>query len=277
MRGRRRRGSTGCSPPEITRHHPDRHREGLLTAAPARRAGPAAPGVAADLARRAATPDLGHGVGRLAAGLPPGSGPAARRSPSCPATTPPATAPCWPAGARLRRRRCLAATATRARLDRRLVGFPATSSTGSSRPRRDADRDAAPRGARCARRGGGGRGAVPPVGARGRLRRRAAAVGARRRARRPDVAPYQVMKLRLLNGSHSVLAYLGRGRGLHDRRRRAGDPVGRAAGARVRRRGRPDPAAAGLDAAARTSTTWSPGSATPPCITGCARSAPTVR
>ena len=28
----------------------------------------------------------------------------------------------------------------------------------------------------------------------------------------PDVAPYQLMKLRLLNGSHSALAYLGAGR-----------------------------------------------------------------
>ena len=34
-----------------------------------------------------------------------------------------------------------------------------------------------------------------------------------------DVAPYELMKLRLLNGSHSTLAYLGYLAGLRDRRR----------------------------------------------------------
>ena len=50
---------------------------------------------------------------------------------------------------------------------------------------------------------------VQPVGDRGRLRRPPAGVGAGRGADDGDVAPYERIKLRMLNGSHSMLAYLG--------------------------------------------------------------------
>ncbi len=210
----------------------------------------------------------------------PGSAPAARRSTSCPATTPPATAPRWPgwcaefvAGVGLARPR------RGARLARDVGRRSRTrSSTGSSRPPPTADRDAAAAAL-------GVRDEMAVVGEpyrqwvlRGRLRRGPAALGARRRARRPgrralpadEAAPAQ--RLALGDG-------LPRGgRGLHDRRRRAGDRVGRAVGPRrsAPRSRRPCPTPGSTPASA-TSTTWSPGSATRPCTTCCARSGPTGR
>ena len=69
-------------------------------------------------------------------------------------------------------------------------------------------------GARLAGRDGRRRRALPPVGAAGRLRRGPPAVGLDGALVVPDVAPYQLMKLRLLNGSHSAMAYLGAAAGL---------------------------------------------------------------
>ena len=74
------------------------------------------------------------------------------------------------------------------------------------------DEDRAALAERVRRRGrlAGGLRAVHPVGARGRASRPAG-----RRSRRsacswsPDVEPYELMKLRLLNASHQALCYLG--------------------------------------------------------------------
>ena len=91
-----------------------------------------------------------------------------------------------------------------------------------------------------------------------------------------DVAPYQLMKLRLLNGSHSALAYLGAAAGCRTVAEVMatgwGERLVRSLGSRGQRRpcrgwGRTPPS---------TSTTWSTGSATPRCSTSCGRSARTV-
>ena len=94
----------------------------------------------------------------------------------------------------------------------------------------------------------------------------------------PDVAPYQLMKLRLLNGSHSAMAYLGAAAGCATvadvLATEWGEPLVRAFGAEVAPTLPRRPAGSTPSA---TSTTWSPGSATPPCSTCCARSARTDR
>jgi len=84
----------------------------------------------------------------------------------------------------------------------------------------------------CATRSGARR-AVQHVGHRGRVRRRPAGLGARRCPVRRRRRPYELLKLRLLNGTHSMIAYLG---ALAARRpfrgdRPAGHPRGGNAGA----------------------------------------------
>ena len=206
----------------------------------------AAPGVAADLA---ATADADAGTwSRSSAGWPRrsrrASGPAGRRSTSCPATTPPRNgaalagvvrgfveASAWPDRRRRRSTGWAPRSASRTR-----------SSTASSRP--PPPRTATPRRrARPARRDG--RSSASRTGSgccrtpSSRPARRGSSTG---RWSSRTSRPYQLMKLRLLNGSHSAHGLPRGGRGLPDGRRGAGDRVGRAAGAQLRRRGRADPA-----------------------------------
>ena len=104
----------------------------------------------------------------------------------------------------------------------------------------------------------------PPLGARRRAVRR------RRRAVPADEAA-AAQRLPLGHG-------LPRGgRGLPTVADVLATGLGRAAGAGARRRGRADPADGRARRRPRTSTTWSTGSATPPCTTCCARSARTDR
>ena len=246
---------------------------GLDTGGPRCRRGPRRDG-----GRRARRP--GHGrrqAGRLARRPVPGR--RQRRSTSCPATTWPPTAP-RSAGVV---RGFVEARRGRTGGDARLAGHRRSasrppSSTASCPATTAEDRDAVAAAL-------GLRDEMPVVGEPYRqwvledsfVAAAAAAGSSTARWSSPDVAPYQLMKLRLLNGSHSAMAYLGAAAGCRDGRRRAGDRVGRAAGARPRRGGRADPARRRARTPPRTSTTWSNGSATPRCSTCCGRSARTDR
>ena len=206
---------------------------------------PRRPGSPPTCAATAAT-DAGPGHGRRPARprrSPPGSGPAAPRSTSSPATTSPPTAPHWPAWCGSSSRRRPGPTGTRSSTGWRPRSASRTrSSTASSRPPPPRTATPPPRRSACATR-------WPVVGEPYRqwvlqdafvaARPR---VGARRRAGRPgrravpadEAAPAQ--RVALGDGLPR------RGRGLHDGRRGAGDRVGRAAGARLRCGGRADPA-----------------------------------
>lgn len=92
----------------------------------------------------------------------------------------------------------------------------------------------------------------------------------------PDVTPYQLTKLRLLNGSHSALAYLGTAAGLTTIAETMatgwGERLVRALCAEIAPPSRP-----AAPIRPRTPTTSSYASATRPCTTGCGRSPPTDR
>ena len=113
----------------------------------------------------------------------------------------------------------------------RNVAFPSTMVDRIVPATTDADRETVRASDRPRRRLADHDRALHPVGDRGPLRRRAARPSRRAGAQLvEDVEPFELMKLRMLNGSHSTLAYLGYLAGyqyVSEADRRSGDPDAR--------------------------------------------------